>query len=131
MNKKIPLQFKKVVDWLKSETGTDVVISNGTHYDAYNNRIIINYRYNLNKNGLYVLLHEAGHALQPKTKTGANLYKAIDDLKKPNHFRMYQFINEQDAWNKAIYIASILKLDINPRDFNKIKEESLLSYFLN
>jgi hypothetical protein len=126
---KFPKQFQKVVDWIKKEKGVDVRLAKGTHYDSYNKRILIHHNYNLENNGLYSLLHEVGHALQPETKTGANLYKAIDDLEKPLHFAMYQFINEQDAWNKAAHVADLLNLKINVRNFNKMKEECLLSYF--
>lgn len=127
--RKFPTQFQKVVDWIKKEKGVEVRLAKGTHYDSYNKRIFIHHNHNLEKNGLYSLLHEVGHSLQPETKTGANLYKSIDDLEKPIHFAMYQFINEQDAWNKAVEVASLLNLTINPRAFNKLKEECLLSYF--
>jgi hypothetical protein len=129
MNKKFPEQFQKVVDWIKKEKDVDVILARGTHYNNYTKRILIHHNYNLEKNGLYSLLHEVGHALQPQTYTGANLYKSIDDLEKPLHFAMYQFINEQDAWNKAAQVADLLNLKVNVRAFNKMKEECLLSYF--
>jgi hypothetical protein len=129
MNKKFPEQFQKVVDWVKEEKGVEVLLGRSTHYNNYTKRIFIHHNHNLEKNGLYSLLHEVGHTLQPQTYTGANLYKSIDDLEKPLHFAMYQFINEQDAWNKAAQIADLLSLKINVREFNKIKEECLLTYF--
>jgi hypothetical protein len=128
MNKSFPENFQKVVDWLNNR-GIQVLIGRDTHYSGYMKRIIIHHNFNLDKNGLYSLLHEAGHSLQPVTPTGANLYKSIDDLEKPRLFAMYQFINEQDAWDRALIIADQLDIPIDMKAFNKIKQESLLTYF--
>jgi transposase len=124
-----PEQFKRVSDFLISELGISVKLGNCSRFIRSQKKIIIHRNHNLEKNGLYVLLHEAGHAFQPETYTGANLYKAIDDTRFPIKFAMYQFFNEQDAWNKAIEIAETLKIKIDARAFNKIKEDSLLTYY--
>jgi hypothetical protein len=128
-NKAFPEQFKQVSDYLMSELGVSVELGNCSRFIRSQNKIIVHRNHNLEKNGLYVLLHEAGHAFQPETYTGANRYKAIDDIRFPIKFAMYQFFNEQDAWNKAIEIAATLKIKIDLRAFNKIKEESLLTYY--
>ena len=128
-NKAFPEQFKQVSDFLMSELGISVELGNCSRFIRSQNKITIHQNYNLAKNGLYVLLHEAGHAFQPETHTGANRYKAIDDTRFPIKFAMYQFLNELDAWNKAIEIAATLKIKIDVRAFNKIKEESLLTYY--
>ena len=127
--KSFPIQFQKVVDYIKEKKGVGVVLGSSTCFDSYSKTITIHRNHNLEKNGLYALLHEVGHALQPESNVGANLYRAIDDTEKPIHFAMYQFINEQDAWNGGIRVATELKLEINARGFNKLREESLLSYF--
>jgi hypothetical protein len=124
-----PIQFQKVVDYIKRERGVEVVLGSSTCFDSYSKIITIHRNHNLEKNGLYALLHEVGHSLQPETNTGANLYRSIDDTEKPVHFAMYQFINEQDAWNGGIKVADELGLEINVRDFNKLREEALLTYF--
>jgi len=124
-----PIQFQKVVDYIKRERGVEVVLGSSTCFDSYSKIITIHRNHNLEKNGLYALLHEVGHALQPEKNTGANLYRSIDDTEKPIHFAMYQFINEQDAWNGGIKVADKLGLEINVRDFNKLREEALLTYF--
>jgi hypothetical protein len=124
-----PIQFQKVVDYIKRERGVEVVLGSSTCFDSYSKIITIHRNHNLEKNGLYALLHEVGHALQPEKNTGANLYRSIDDTEKPVHFAMYQFINEQDAWNGGIKVADKLGLEINVRDFNKLREEALLTYF--
>jgi hypothetical protein len=124
-----PIQFQKVVDYIKRERGVEVVLGSSNCFDSYSKTITIHRNHNLEKNGLYALLHEVGHALQPETNTGANLYRSIDDTEKPVHFAMYQFINEQDAWNGGVRVASELGLEIDVRAFNKLKEEALLTYF--
>jgi hypothetical protein len=124
-----PIQFQKVVDYIKRERGVEVVLGSSTCFDSYSKIITIHRNHNLEKNGLYALLHEVGHSLQPETNTGANLYRSIDDTENPVHFAMYQFINEQDAWNGGIKVADELGLEINVRDFNKLREEALLTYF--
>lgn len=128
-NKAFPEQFKQVSNFLMSELGISVELGTCSRFTRSQKKIMINQNYNLAKNGLYVLLHEAGHAFQPETHTGANRYKAIDDTKFPIKFAMYQFFNELDAWNKAIEIAATLKIKIDVRAFNKIKEDSLLTYY--
>jgi transposase len=127
--KSFPNQFQKVVDYIKNKKGVGVVLGSSTCFDNYSKTITIHSNHNLEKNGLYALLHEVGHSLQPETNTGSNLYKAIDDTEKPVHFAMYQFINEQDAWDKGVQVAGELGLKIDFRGFNKLKEESLLTYF--
>lgn len=124
-----PEQFKRVSDFLMSELGVSVELGNCSRFIRSQKKIIIHRNHNLEKNGLYVLLHEGGHAFQPETHTGANRYKAIDDIKYPLKFAMYQFFNEQDAWNRGIEIAATLGLELDIRAFNKIKEESLLTYY--
>jgi hypothetical protein len=128
-NKAFPEQFKQVSDFLMSELGISVKLGTCSRFIRSQNKITVHQNYNLEKNGLYVLLHEAGHAFQPETYTGANRYKAIDDTQFPIKFAMYQFLNELDAWNKAIEIAATLKIKIDVRAFNKIKEDSLLTYY--
>ena len=41
----------------------------------FNRTIFIHHNYDLTKNGLYALLHEVGHSLQPPTSVGSNSYK--------------------------------------------------------
>lgn len=128
--KKFPAQFQTVVDYLKEELDIEVMLGKATQFQGhYIRRIVIHHNYNLDKNGLYALLHEAGHAHQPADNSGPNLYKNIDMDEQPKKFQMYQFVNEQDAWDKAIELVVKLGLTIDLREFNKLKEEALLTYF--
>jgi hypothetical protein len=83
----------------------------------------------LNENGLFALLHECGHSLQPVNNVGCNAYKNIDNDDHPKEFMMGQFLNELDAWNRGWDIAQKLNLKINVKQFEKEKQLALLTYF--
>ena len=129
-NRKFPKEFQKVVDWISNLKGIGVSLSNSTCFMGHFNRqIFIHHNYDLNENGLFALLHECGHVLQPVTNVGTNSYKNIDNDEHPKEFMMGQFLNELDAWNRGWDIAQNLKLKINVKQFEKEKEIALLTYF--
>jgi hypothetical protein len=129
-NRKFPKEFQKVVDWIGNLKGIGVSLSNSTCFMGHFNRqIFIHHNYDLNENGLFALLHECGHVLQPVTNVGTNSYKNIDNDEHPKEFMMGQFLNELDAWNRGWDIAQNLKLKINVKQFEKEKEIALLTYF--
>ena len=43
---------------------------------------------------------------------------------------MYQFINENDAWEKGLKLGKSLRLKLDPKSFNQQKEEALLTYYV-
>lgn len=123
--------FQKVVNWIKEARGVAVELGSTTSFMGHDrNLIIIHHNYNRNKNGLFALLHECGHALQPSTNVGVNAYKNIDMDEQQKKFNMGRFLNEVDAWNKGEMIASVLGIELNEQDWNKCKEESLLTYYV-
>lgn len=127
--KTFPTQFQKVVDYLKDEHGVEVTLGQMTSFlGHYQKKIMIHHNYNLEKNGLIALLHEAGHVLQ-EPNGSANFYKSIDDEDQPRKFAMYQFINEQNAWDNAVKLMKELELDIDSNDFMSLREEALMTYF--
>jgi hypothetical protein len=129
-NRKFPIQFQKVVDYIGNLKGIEVSLSNSTCFMGHFNRqIFIHHNYDLNENGLFALLHECGHALQPVNNVGCNAYKNIDNDDHPKEFMMGQFLNELDAWNKGWDIAQKLNLKINVKQFEKEKQLALLTYF--
>lgn len=131
MKKTFPQNFQKVVDYIYREKGVSVELSDTTCFMGHENKTIyIHRRYNLEKNGLFSLLHECGHALQPVTNTGVNCYKKIDEDLKPREFAMKRFINELDAWEKGLQIASKLGIHIDIKKYEKEKEIALLTYFV-
>jgi hypothetical protein len=129
-NRKFPTKFQKVVDYINDLKGIEVSLSNSTCFMGHFNRqIFIHHNYDLNENGLFALLHECGHVLQPVTNIGSNAYKNIDSDEHPKEFMMGQFLNELDAWNRGWEIAEKLNLKINVKKFEKEKELALLTYF--
>lgn len=125
-------RFKKVQSFLEKE-GVKVRISNMTNYIRSKNLINIHYSYNKEKNGLYALLHEAGHYLQKQDITyNQNMYKdqLINNIDNDIKLSMFSFINELDAWDRGEQLAIDLDLEIDYIDFNKIKTEALLTYYL-
>jgi hypothetical protein len=122
-------RFQKVANYIKRVKDVDVVLGSTTNYNRATKVITIHFNHNLSKNGLYSLLHEVGHALQPDGPIGVNRYMNIDDTIYPKQFSMHQFLNEVDAWNRGIKVAEELDIWVDPREFNKIKEKCLLTYY--
>ena len=128
--KLFPKNFQKVVDYLKGR-GIYVQLSTTTNFFGGGvNLINIHHRYNLEKNGLFALLHEAGHSLQNTDVFGPNHYKRIDDTEKPKQFNMYLFMNEVDAWDRGEALAKKLGITLDKKAFHKCKEEALLTYYV-
>ena len=88
MNKKYPKQFKRVSDYLKEKFEIDVLLGQITAFMGHKNKkIFIHHNHNLEKNGLYSLLHELGHVLQDEKD---NFFKTIDEDKQPNKFKYFE-----------------------------------------
>ena len=131
MKKTFTPNFQKVVDYIYSLKGVRVQLSDSTCFLGHERKIIYIHRaYNLEKNGLFALLHECGHALQPVTNIGVNCYKNIDEDLKPKEFAMKRFINELDAWEKGLKIANDLGIYIDLKKYEKEKDIALLTYFV-
>lgn len=126
MIKKYPKQFKKVSDYLKEKFGIDVLLGQITAFMGHKNKkIFIHHNHNLEKNGLYSLLHEVGHVLQTDED---NYFKTIDEDKEPKKFKFYQYINEINAWEKGLLFANELGIKVNIEDWVKVQNESLHTY---
>jgi len=120
-------QFDKLCNWIKHVNDTDVLMGEGTSFMGhYVNRIIIHHNYNLEKNGLIALLHECGHALQPKTPTGVNKYKLYEV--RSDKFKKGLYENEVDAWKRARDIAVDLHLNLDWVAFNREESASIKTY---
>jgi hypothetical protein len=129
--KSYPKNFQKVVDYL-TDFQVEVIIDSVTCYIKTDDEqtICIHHNYNLEKNGLIVLLHEAGHVLQDDSEYGPNHYKRVDDMEKPKEYNMYQFMNEVDAWNRGLWLAQELGIEIDKKRWNSQMEEALLTYYI-
>jgi len=119
-----------VCDYIKTKKGVVVKLGHMTSFMGHFNRTIyIHHNFDLTNNGLYALLHEVGHALQPPTNVGSNSYKNIDDDVKQREFEMGRFLNEVEAWKLGLDIANKLGLIIDKGDWNTQKNEALLTYW--
>lgn len=126
MNKKYPKQFKKVSDYLKEKFEIDVLLGQITAFMGHKNKkIFIHHNHNLEKNGLYSLLHELGHVLQDEKD---NFFKTIDEDKQPNKFKSHRYQNEEDAWDKGLRFAKSFGIEVNMKDWFKVRKESLQTY---
>jgi hypothetical protein len=130
-NRKFPKDFQKVVEFIQLKKGIRVQLSQMTNFTGHFNRTInVHHNYDLSKNGLYALLHECGHSLQPPTNVGVNSYKNIDSDEYPKQFVLGRLMNEIDAWDKGLQIAIELGLKIDMKSWNKEKEEALITYLV-
>ena len=126
MNKKYPKQFKRVSDYLKEKFEIDVLLGQITAFMGHKNKkIFIHHNHNLEKNGLYSLLHELGHVLQDEKD---NFFKTIDEDKQPNKFKSHRYQNEEDAWDKGLRFAKSFRIQVNMKDWLKVRKESLQTY---
>lgn len=130
VNRKFPPDFQKVADYIYNKRGIVVSLGDTTEFLGYFNRqIIIHHNYDITKNGLFALLHECGHALQPPTNIGVNSYKNIDKDIHPTEYRMGRFLNEVDAWNRGYQLYMELGIPINVIEWEREKKKTLLTYF--
>jgi len=126
MIKKYPKQFKKISDYLDSEFGVSVLLGQITAFMGHKNKkIFIHHNHNLEKNGLYALLHEVGHLLQNDKD---NYFKTIDEDKEPKKFKYHQYLNEINAWERGLIFANKLGIKVNMKEWVKVQNESLLTY---
>lgn len=125
-------QFNKLKSYLENN-GVKVEITTDTNYVQPTQTINIHHRYNMEVNGLYALLHEAGHWLQNDdisyTQNLKNqFYRSIDSDIKTS---MIMFMHELDAWNRGEQLAKDLNIEINEKLFEKSKQEALLTYYVS
>jgi|TARA_R110000851_G_scaffold24228_5_gene70115 hypothetical protein len=129
-NRKYPKDFQSVCDYIKDKKGVVVKLGHITSFMGHFNRtIFVHHNYDLTNNGLYALLHEVGHALQPPTAVGSNSYKNIDDDLNKREFEMGRFVNELNAWEIGLSIANKLKISLDKDDWISQKNEALLTYW--
>lgn len=126
--------FERVSNWVKDNYDVDVQFGQVTAFLGHRTKkIFIHHNYNLEKNGLIALLHEVGHAMQPSEDEdvfGPNRYKTIDDLEKPKKYKMLQFMNEVDAWDRGEALALELGIQLDMKRWTKEKEEALETYYV-
>lgn len=128
--RKFPPDFKKVVEHIRETKGIDVELGHLTKFDGFFSRLItIHHNYDLKRNGLYVLLKECGHVLQPTTNIGINEYKKLNSKTNPTEYKMGEFLKELDAWESGYKLAKNLGIQINKEEWENEKNKSLIEYF--
>jgi hypothetical protein len=125
-------QFNKLKSHLENN-GVKVEITTDTNYVQPTQTINIHHRYNMEVNGLYALLHEAGHWLQNDDKGYTQnlknqFYKNMDNDIKTS---MIMFMHELDAWNRGEQLSNELNIEIDKKLFEKSKQEALLTYYVS
>jgi len=122
--------FEKVIDYIEKEKGTDVVLkSQSTCYIRSINRIFLHHNFNMEKNGLVVLLHEVGHALQPNNHQAEVACKVEDGEATKKELCLAIWDTEVDAWERGKQLAKDLKLDVDWDRFYMKMEEGLQTYY--
>lgn len=130
-NRKFPTDFEKISDWINRRKGVSVSLGHETNFNGHFTReISIHHNFDLEKNGLYALLHECGHALQPPTNIGVNSYKNLDAAEYPERYRFGRFMSEMDAWKRGYELSKQLNIHIDKLSWDREKENSLITYFI-
>lgn len=126
--------FEKVSQWVLENYDVEVDLGQMTCFTGHETKFIfIHHNFNLEKNGLFALLHEVGHAMQEsyeENQFGANRYKKVCDLDHPKKFKMLQFMNEVNAWDNGLALAKELDIQIDMKAWTKAKEEALMTYYV-
>lgn len=129
-NRNFPKEFKTVSRYIEEKKGVRVTLGHFTSFLGHFTReIVIHHNYDLKNNGLFALLHECGHSLQPPTNVGINSYKNLDETERPDEYRMGRFLNEVDAWNRGYKLANTIGIPINKKIWDLQRERALLTYF--
>lgn len=128
--------IKRVVTWAKKRGFKVDFRPCGGEYGLcfYDNReIIVDPRLSL-ETQLYVLLHECGHALidsgQHLRLTWPRGYDAAENGYSDKGYRhmLAIVVEEIEAWNRGKKLASRLKLDLNEKAFELIRDKLLKSH---
>jgi len=125
-----PKKFKKVSDYIFRHRGIRVLLGTDTIFTGFFQReIIIHYNYDLEHNGLIVLLFEIGKSLQSTTNTGINSYKLLDINSNYEKYQLGHFLKELNAWEIGWQLSKKLKLKINKKEWDAIKKNHLSHFF--
>lgn len=120
----------KVIDFAKNELDVIVKLNAESTCNIRSQKVIfMHFNWNMEKNGICVLLHEIGHALQPDEITCVEAIGKYEDgeISKEDVYRSV-WNEEVDAWERGEQLAKELDLDIDWDRFNKMKRKGLNSY---
>lgn len=115
--------LKKVINYCQRRKGCHVVFKGQNNFDPDVNEISLSLRSNYER-VLITLLHEVGHLLWNE-KHRNNLV-----MDRSYVFRWDVLREEIEAWNEGEKLANRLKINVDKKNFNKVKNACLRSYAL-
>jgi len=107
--------------------------------DAYfdkDKEIVYSLRTKPEKNKMYSLLHECGHALAYESQGYKNRFPTMSKRRfktakvnsRTNAFKVEQIIEEHDAWERGLKLAKRLGIEIDKDDYTKYASRWVMSY---
>jgi len=98
--------------------------------------IVYSLRTKSEKNQMYSLLHECGHALAFESKgytnrfptMAAKRFKTAKVNRRTNAFKVESIIEEYDAWSRGLKLAERLGIEIDKEDYGKYASRYVMSY---
>jgi len=98
--------------------------------------IVYSLRTKNEKNQMYSLLHECGHALAFESKgytnrfptMAAKRFKTAKVNRRTNTFKVESIIEEYDAWARGLKLAERLGIEIDKEDYGKYASRYVMTY---
>ena len=125
--------FNRLVKYAKKEFDVDVIFSDADSKfkpsGTYNKPSIINISSSeIEEDRIYVLLHELGHA--KLCEDGDQTYWTSHcQCAGTSSDRLLEIIEESNAWYVGLQISKKLKIKIDRKKYNILKEEAIRTYF--
>ena len=107
--------------------------------DAYyedEKEIVYSLRTKKEKNQVYSLLHECGHALAYESKGYQNRFPTLAKHRfktakvnpRTNTYKVESILEEYDAWSRGLALAERLGIELDKEDYGKYASRWVMSY---
>ena len=98
--------------------------------------IVYSLRTKKEKNQVYSLLHECGHALAYESKGYQNRFPTLAKHRfktakvnpRTNTYKVESILEEYDAWARGLALAERLGIELDKEDFGKYASRWVMSY---
>ena len=122
-------EIASVIEWAEG-CGYDVVISrDGDDSIDRASRVIEINSNNSEQTQLYVLLHECGHALIYKNKSGFGVENVFEMYSENSSiYKVFRVIEEVEAWRRGLSLASRLGIDIDRVKWDRYVARAIKKY---
>ena len=98
--------------------------------------IVYSLRTKKEKNQVYSLLHECGHALAYESKGYQNRFPTLAKHRfktakvnpRTNTYKVESILEEYDAWARGLALANRLGIELDKEDFGKYASRWVMSY---